>query len=104
MPWKKGQSGNPAGPYVGRRFKLNQRFLKGMLDAYEKGGDEAIQRVMEEEPAKFVAICAALLPKHATLELGVTRTLADLITNGLDSTEATGQDSAVENESSPVHH
>jgi Family of unknown function (DUF5681) len=58
-----GQSGNPAGRPRGSKNKLSEDFWRDMSEAWEQGGVEAIKRVMQEDPAKFLTIVASALPK-----------------------------------------
>ena len=96
MPFKKGQSGNPAGQHVGTRRKLNEKFLRGLLQAYEKGGDQAIEDVMRDDPATFIKACLALQPKEANLGVNVTHTLVDVLTHALDTANSNRQHPALE--------
>jgi hypothetical protein len=66
--WRPGESGNPAGRPKGARSKLGEKFLAGMLQAYEEGGIEAIRKVRDEEPAKFVSALVAILPRQMELD------------------------------------
>ena len=69
--WKPGQSGNPAGRPKGARSKLAESFLDGMLAAYMKGGQQAIEAVMEREPSRFLSALVAILPKQLELDADV---------------------------------
>ena len=104
MPFVKGKSGNPSGPHVGTRRRINERFLRGMLKAYEEGGDEAILRVMHDDPAKFIAVCASLLPKEANLGINVTHTLVDVLQNVIDTSSRNRPDTVLEDKSGKVRH
>jgi Family of unknown function (DUF5681) len=70
--WKPGVSANPAGRPKGIRNKLGEVFLDGMLEAWNKGGQEAIERVMIESPAKFLGALVTILPKQVELDADVT--------------------------------
>ena len=70
--WKPGQSGNPTGRPKGARNKLGEVFIEGMLQAWNKGGQQAIDRVMIETPAKFLGALCQILPKQVELDADVT--------------------------------
>ena len=61
-----GQSGNPAGRPRGSKNKLSEDFWRDMSEAWEQGGVEAIKRVMQEAPAKFLTIVASACPRTST--------------------------------------
>jgi hypothetical protein len=78
-PWGPGVSGNPKGRPKGLRPKVNEAFLKDMLDSWEKHGKDAIERMVEKYPARYVQVMAALMDKHLhiTTELDLVRNLSD---------------------------
>lgn len=59
-----GQSGNPGGKAVNARNKLQNAFLLKLAADFEKNGEEAIVACREKDPAKYVQIVAALMPKQ----------------------------------------
>lgn len=68
--WKPGQSGNPAGGRPNRaKQKLNDVFIRAMARAFEEEGEKAIQRVIEQDPAKFLDVIVKLLPRDSTLSV-----------------------------------
>jgi formiminotetrahydrofolate cyclodeaminase len=66
-PWKPGESPNPGGKPVGARNRLNAAFLNAMVTQFDKNGAKAIEKVAKEDPATFVRVCAAILPKEMEL-------------------------------------
>jgi hypothetical protein len=73
-PFKPGESGNPGGMPVGIRSNLNKKFLVALSQEFEKSGSEAIERVAKEDPATFIKVLAAILPK----EMEIRRPLDDM--------------------------
>jgi hypothetical protein len=64
IPFRPGQSGNPAGKPVHSRNRLTGAFLAELADDFEEHGRAAIQACRERTPARYVAIIASLLPKQ----------------------------------------
>lgn len=56
------------------RDKLTTRFLHEFADHFEANGKKAIETVYKEEPATYLKIAAALLPK----EIEIQRPMAGL--------------------------
>jgi hypothetical protein len=75
--WGPGQSGNPAGRPKGSRNKLAEAFVADCHQAWIEHGPEAIQRVLEEDPATFLKIVAGLLPKDVNLKVSNLDDLTD---------------------------
>lgn len=69
MPFKKGQSGNPAGRPKGSRHKLTEAFWKDFAAAWEARGAAALAVVAEEDPSTFVRVAASVMPKEAEVTL-----------------------------------
>ena len=63
-PWKKGQSGNPAGRKKGSRNKLAEAFLSDALEAWDKRGKKALRDMAEDKPADFAKMIASIVPKE----------------------------------------
>jgi hypothetical protein len=62
-------SGNPAGRPVGSRNKFADNFFADLSATWAAHGKTAMEKTAQEEPAKFVAICASLIPKDVQLSL-----------------------------------
>jgi hypothetical protein len=86
--WKPGQSGNPAGRPKGARNKLAERAIEDILTTWQEGGIEALRRVRDTEPAKYISAVISLLPKKieadAEIRVQVTSSVDSLI-NRLDA-------------------
>jgi hypothetical protein len=70
-PFKKGQSGNPAGRPKGARNKLSEALLGKLLDDFNEHGEEAIERVRKSDPEGYLKILATLVAKVPTAEVNV---------------------------------
>lgn len=69
IPFKPGQSGNPAGRPKGARNKLGEAFLAALADDFEAHGAAAIQKTRETKPEVYVRVCASLLPKELNVRV-----------------------------------
>lgn len=67
MMWKPGVSPNPAGRPKGSRNKLGEAFLSVLLEDFEAMGDVAIEECRKQDPARYCAIIASILPKDLTV-------------------------------------
>ena len=70
-PFRPGQSGNPAGRPKSARSKIGERFLQALHDDFNDHGEGVIVRVREEEPATYLRLVAALLPKEIEAPRGI---------------------------------
>jgi hypothetical protein len=57
-------TGNRAGRPKGSRNKLSEDFVSELAAKFERQGPSAIDRVIEENPAKFLQMVADLVPKE----------------------------------------
>jgi Family of unknown function (DUF5681) len=75
VPFKPGQSGNPAGRPRGSRNKLAADFIDALHEKFQEYGIQAIEKVAKDEPATFLKIVAGLLPRETVISaLSVTAT------------------------------
>lgn len=73
-----GQSGNPAGRKPGSRNRLSENFLKAMADDFDEHGVEAIQKVRQDDPAKYLTVVAQLVPKETDINVKTDETFVAL--------------------------
>lgn len=67
-PYKKGQSGNPAGRPKGARSRLCEDFLKALHEDFQKHGVKAIESVRLEKPEVYFNGVVKLLPQQFGLD------------------------------------
>ena len=67
MTWQKGQSGNPAGRPIGSRDRINELFLRDLAAHWQEHGRTAIERVFSAEPATYLRVVSALVPREHKL-------------------------------------
>ena len=113
MPFKPGQSGNPAGRPEGARDRLKNNFLTALADDFREHGVAAIRKVREETPSVYIKAIASLMPKEFKVnqdnpfEQLTDEQLAGLIAlaSGLDSSgsERAAVNKASEKKSKAVH-
>jgi uncharacterized protein DUF5681 len=68
IPWKPGQSGNPAGRQKGSRNKFSEAFLQDFYLVWLEEGEQALRTAARKSPARYIAVAAALIPQHFKLE------------------------------------
>jgi Family of unknown function (DUF5681) len=72
VPWKPGQSGNPAGRPRGSRGKLSEDFLADLHEAWQQHGPDALVRCAEQRPDAFCKLIADLLPRNVSVDVAHT--------------------------------
>ncbi len=77
VPFKPGQSGNPAGRPKGSRNKLTEDFLGDVLEAWKTSGKTAIAEMIADKPGDFVKMVAGLIPKDVNLNINDTSDMTD---------------------------
>lgn len=75
--FKPGQSGNPAGRPKGSRVKLGEQFLGDLLEDWQVNGTTAIKSMREKNPADYVKVVAATLPKELNVKVSELDELTD---------------------------
>ena len=68
VPFKPGESGNPAGRPKGSRNKLGEAFLEKLYEDFNENGVDAIQACRVASPETYVRVIASLLPKEVKAE------------------------------------
>jgi Family of unknown function (DUF5681) len=68
IPWKPGQSGNPAGRQQGSRNKLAQKYLDDSYQVWLEDGIDALRKCARHSPARYIAVMAQLIPQHFKVE------------------------------------
>ena len=63
MPFKPGQSGNPAGRPRGARDKLSRAMYSEAVEHWDKHGPAALDKVFKDNPARYLQFMAQILPK-----------------------------------------
>ena len=70
--------GMPAGGRrAGARNKLTTKFLEALAADFEEGGAAAIKIARIEDPVRYVAIIASLMPKEVAIEHNQLGELSD---------------------------
>jgi hypothetical protein len=66
--FKKGQSGNPAGPKAGYRQAFSRAFVTGIAQDFAEHGVAVVKRVREENPLGYLRICASLVEHEVNVK------------------------------------
>lgn len=69
VPFKPGQSGNPAGRPKGARSRLSEAFLTALEEHWKDNGKDALVEALKKDPAGYVRVVASLLPKDVNLDV-----------------------------------
>lgn len=77
IPFKPGQSGNPAGRPKGARSKLGEEFLQDMLADWAANGKAVIEAVRADKPEQYLKVVASILPKEMNLRVNDFDDLTD---------------------------
>ncbi len=76
-PFQPGASGNPAGRPKGAKDKLRCDFIKALTDDFAAHGVEAVTIVRQEQPAQYLKVIAAVLPKEIELRTNALEEMSD---------------------------
>jgi hypothetical protein len=71
VPFKPGQSGNPAGRPKGARNKLAENFVADLHTAWERDGADVLARVARDDPGTLLKVMASLVPRDFSLTVGL---------------------------------
>ena len=66
--FKKGQSGNPAGPKAGYRQAFSRAFVTAVSQDFAEHGVKVIKRVREENPLGYLRVCASLVEQEINVK------------------------------------
>lgn len=83
--FKAGNLANPGGKPVKSRNRLQGDFVRRLADDFERFGIYAIARCRRKDPAQYLRVIGALMPK----ELEIKRPLDDITDEQLDAAAAT---------------
>lgn len=83
--FKPGNLANPGGKPVKSRNRLQGDFVRRLADDFERFGIYAIARCRRKDPAQYLRVIGALMPK----ELEIKRPLDDITDEQLDAAAAT---------------
>ena len=67
-PFKKGQSGNPAGRPKGARNKLSEMLFADLCELHEERGLAAIKKVIADRPQDYLRAVIRLISKETHAE------------------------------------
>jgi len=67
-PFQQGQSGNPSGRPRGARNRLSEILLSVVVDDFVEHGPEAIAELRKKDPATYLRLVSALVPRELILQ------------------------------------
>lgn len=79
MAFEKGKSGNPGGRPKDTRTGLCEAFSRDLHEDWREHGKSALQACRVEEPATYVRVVAALLPKENNINVNAGESLERFI-------------------------
>src|SRR5262249_17777373 len=77
--WKPGQSGNLAGRPLGTRNRFSENFVSDVAAVWQDRGRGILEKMAQDEPARFAELCGRLIPKDVSL------TISERLPGGLDA-------------------
>ena len=77
IPWKPGQSGNPAGRPKGSRNKLSEDFIADLHESWKSLGKPALLAAAWTDPVAYVRVVASLIPRELEATATVTERMSD---------------------------
>jgi hypothetical protein len=77
--WRPGQSGNPSGRPLGIRNKFSESFVSDVAAVWQDRGRTILEKMAQDEPARFAELCGRLIPKDVSL------TISERLPGGLDA-------------------
>lgn len=69
----------------GSRNKLGEEFVRALHDSFKLRGVEAIDRVVTDEPGKYLTIIANVIPKEIDLGEELNEAVKEIILRGVRS-------------------
>jgi hypothetical protein len=78
VPFKPGQSGNPAGRPKGSKNRFAEAFWRDLADVWEAEGKPALEAAVKSDPIKFCTMAAGVLPKDLNVRHEATDAFVNL--------------------------